>query len=343
MRAPLVILILLAPALAGCMQEEPGASSDVVEAVADTPPMDWSKNNWWAYAATVQGVGFDIALIVHESRPDSFRLGTNLSAGFFGLPWSGNVTRDLNPRIGPDEWPLFRFPLEDGKEWSYTLLGHDAKSIARASLVEIPGVGMRPGFSLDALAYGKPFAHYDYVPEVGWFTRLDLIEPTDGHTVLSARLKAFGPDWDAAYYVEETVRELRIDYPAIPQPLEVEVPSGYLQLRIGLTVETSAGIMTAQVRDAAGRVLADAQTIARGADADHATARPPGATTWTLDHHGVGTGVVHLEITGLAANGPLSSPGDTPATLDLATLLQSTRPEWPHEGQTTTALPLVGE
>lgn len=322
-RAAGLILVssLLMAGCASSAREPAKPMADAVEALADTPPMDWSAGNWWSYRASVQNVTFDIALIVHETRADGFRLGSNLSAGFFGLPWSGNVTGDLNPRIGPEEWPLFRFPLEDGKSWSYRLLGHDATTSARAGLFHVPGVGPRPGFAMEAKAYGQTFARYNYVPEVGWFTRLQLVEPTNGQTVLTAELTSFGPDWQEAYYVEELVDEVRVEYPTTPGKIPIVVPSGYLQLRVGLTVETPGGVVRATLTDADGRALASAQVLAKGADGERASARPKSAVTWTLDHQGVGSGVVHLEITGIAATGPLSD--------------QSSRAAWPQEGQTS--------
>lgn len=317
---PLTPALWFALALAGCASDAtPSAPPEVVDALSDTRAMDWSKGNWWSYRATVQNATFDVALIVHEARGDGFRLGSNLSLGFFGLPWTGNVTSELNPRIGPEVWPLFRFPLEDGRSWSYRLLGHDAVTTARAGVFHVPGVGARPGFALEAEAYGQTFARYTYVPETGWFTRLQLIEPTNGQTVLFAELTSFGADWREAYYVEELVEERRVEYPTPPGALPIRVPDGYLQLRAGLTVETPHGILRATLTDEDGRTLATAQVLAKGSDGERVTARPRGPATWTLEHHGVGVGIVHLEVTGIAGTGPLA---------------QSTRPAWPHDGQT---------
>ncbi|HET6404826.1 MAG TPA: hypothetical protein VFH78_09275, partial [Candidatus Thermoplasmatota archaeon] len=206
--------LLAALLLGGCVAHANEAAVEAPAAAQAAPrAMDWSPGNWWAYRATIGNQTMDVALIVHERTADGFRLGTNLSVGFFGLPFNGNVTPDLNPRIGPNVWPLFAFPLADGKQWGYELFGHQAKSTARAADVEVPTLGVRQGFHLDATSFGKVFARYDYSPDAAWFTRLEVIEPTDGSTVLLAELTSFGTDWAAAYYVEEVVRSVRIPYP----------------------------------------------------------------------------------------------------------------------------------
>lgn len=328
MRAIILAAILVAAAFSGCAAEESAAPPEVVRALADTRPMDWSPGNYWAYRAVFEeNATFDVALIVHEARPDGFRLGSNLSAGFFGLPFTGNVTDELNPRIGPEEWPLYRFPLQDGKEWEYTLFGYEAKTVARAALIDVPGRGKVPGYRLESSAYAQTFARYDYVPEVGWFTRLQLIEPTDQHLVLDVTLRAYGPDFGSAYYVERTIEEMRVDYPQLPGAIRVHVPSGYVNVRAFLTAETTGGLASAELKDATGRVLAKAEAVAKGADAQRLSVRPRGALEWTLDHKGAGAGVVHLEITGLTATGPLAAPPAETPSLSIASLLQSTRPE----------------
>lgn len=329
--------LLLALLLAGCASQTAPAEETVEAALAPPPrPMDWSPGNWWAYHADIQGTPVDVALIVHEAGEDGYQLGSNLSIGFFGLPFHGDLTPERNPRIGPEVWPLFAFPLEEGKEWGYTLFGYDAKSLVAARL-DAPG-----SFELEASSFGQTFARYDYDPVVGWFTRLDLIEPTNGTVVLSARLTAYGPDWDAAYYVEETVAEIRVDLPALPGEQTLELPQGYLQLRGELTVTTSLGALAAEVRDKDGNRLAHAQALGRGSDLARITLRPDGPLAWDLQHAGAGTGVIHLLVTGLAANGPLAAPSAPAPELDLVALLQSTRPALPQDGQTTDVAPPLG-
>ena len=328
--AGLLPIVLL---LAGCLAHAEPAATEPASPVPDAPPrpMDWSPGNWWAYHADIQGTPIDVALIVHEATDEGFRLGSNLSIGFFGLPFHGDLTLEHNPRIGPEVWPLFAFPLEEGKEWGYTLFGYEAKSFVA------PDRDAGGAYELEASSFGQTFARYDYDPQVGWFTKLDLIEPTNGTTVLSARLTAYGPDWDAAYYVEETVAEFRIDLPALPGERILDLSEGYLQMRGELSVTTRLGALTAEVRDEDGRKLAQAQAVGRGSDLARITLRPDGPAHWSFQYAGAGTGVIHLRVTGLAASGPLAAPTTAAPEVDLPGLLQSTRPDLPHAGQTTSA------
>lgn len=333
--------LLIGLVLPGCAA--PGGEPEAAAAPVAPRVMDWSPGNWWAYHATIGNVTLDVALIVHERSADGFRLGTNLSVGFFGLPFNGNVTHQLNPRIGADVWPLFQFPLADGKEWDYELFGYQATALAAADTVDVASLGPRAGYSIEARSFGQLFARYTYAPDAGWFTRLEIIEPTDGSRVLAAELTAFGTDWNAAYYVEETVRSVEVEYPALPGQIELDVPGGYLQARATLTAKLATGALSATLRDEDGRALASAASYLRGTDIDRASARIAGPVTWRLDHRGAGLGSVHLEITGVSATGPLAAPsGDEAPEVDLPALLQSTLPARPHEGHTiATAAPLA--
>lgn len=299
---PALLALALALLLAGCLAQAPSPERQhLAQAVADTRAMTWAAGNWWAYHATVRNVTLDITLVVHDTSPQGSRLGTNASAGFFGLPFSGNVTRELGPMLGSEEWPLYRFPLEDGKTWSYKLFGYDAKTTAHAALVDVAGVGPMPGFTLDATAYGQTFARYDYTPRTGWFTHLALWDPAKHEQVLDARLTDFGPAYGRAYFVEQALREVRIEYPTLPSSVDIEVPSGYARVEALLVVSSTAGVVDAQLRDARGYDLASARSVGIGQDA--AKVGASGGATWRLDHKGVGQGVVHLEVTGLTLVG----------------------------------------
>jgi hypothetical protein len=306
--ALLAVALALPLALAGCTTEDhTKAAPDIIQAVAHTRAMSWEKGNYWEYRATFHGDAVhDIALVVHQARADGFRLGSNLSSGFFGLPFSGNVSSELNPQIGPDEWPMFRFPLEDGKTWEYAMFGYDATTTAHATLIEIPGHAPAPGFRLESSSMGQVFARYDYSPQSGWFTRLELIEPTDRERLLLVELTGFGTDFGRPYYQEEIIAVSRIDHPTPPGSERVTVPSGYTAVHARLTVETSSGILEAKLKTAHGRVIAHARALGKGAESD--TAATDGrATTWTLDHLGAGVGLVYLEVTGVTLVG--GSPG----------------------------------
>lgn len=349
-QAVLLVALLVAGALAGCAargERDP----ELVQAVSGTRAMNWEPGNFWAYQAVFHGEqALDVSLIVHRVDDYGFHLGSNASAGFFGLPFTGNVTSSLNPRIGPDEWPLYRFPLEDGKTWSYQMWGYTATTTAYAALIDVPGVGEVPGFTFESKAYGKVFARYDYSPVTGWFTSLELIEPSDGSTVLDVTLTAFGPDFGEAYYVEDAIRTVRLTCPAAPGELDIEIPDDYLRVHALLSVEATGGIVDARLDNDHGRVLAHARAAVKDADADRASVAGR-STSWTLHHvcgganlNDVLSGRIYLEVTGLSPTGPLAQPEpiDEAPELSLLPLLQSTRPALPQTGQvTSTGLPVA--
>ena len=321
--------LLAAPLLmAGCTNEDTTrASPEVIRAVANTEATSWEQGNWWAYRATFhQNRTYDIALVVHEARQDGFRLGSNLSSGFFGLPFSGNVTTELNPQIGGKVWPMFQFPLSDGMSWTYNLFGYDAETTAYAAMVDVPGLGPRPGFRFESTSYGQVFARYDYALEVGWFTRLELIEPTDRTQVLDVRLDTFGTRYGGGYFVERVIKTVDVTYPgSIPGQIEVVVPKGFQRVHVSLTAEATAGVVDAKVVDAAGRSVVEARAVGKGLSAQRATLRE-GGHRWTLEHAGSGVAGLYLEVTGVRAAG--ASPvawQRTDERVDLAALLASTR------------------
>lgn len=306
--------LALSLALAGCTTtDETRAPPEVVEAVANTHATRWDPGDWWAYRATFhRNATYDIALVVHEGGAEGFRVGSNVSSGFFGLPFNGNVSTELNPRIGADEWPMYRFPLDDGKTWSYTLFGYDATTTAYAALVDVPGKGKVPGFRLESSTLGQVFAKYDYSPQTGWFTRLELIEPSKREQVLEVRLAGYGDHYGRAYFVERVIETIRIDYPGVPGSVDVRIPDGYARIHATLSVATTAGAMKASLK-LGDVVLADAQAVGKGAASDRATVRRGG--TWTLDHAGAGQGVVYLEVTGISSMGGTARWRETPLVL----------------------------
>lgn len=304
---PLAALLLLPVLLAGCTNEDrTRASPEVIRAVADTVALPWARGSYWAYDATfTSGRTHAIALVVHEAREDGFRLGSNRSSGFFGLPFSGNVSADLNPEIGGVEWPMYRFPLSDGASWSYAMFGHDATTTAYAAMVRLPDGSDEPGFRLEASSYGQVFARYDYSPTTGWFTRLELVDPGKREQVLDVRLTDHGAAWGRAYYVERVIRAVRIAYPNAAPPAEVpvDVPSGYARVRATLTVQAAAGALDATLGTEGGASLAEARVLGKGLASDRADL-PPGARTLLLRQVGAGAASLYLEITGIRDASP---------------------------------------
>lgn len=272
--------------LAGCATPDAPSAMPPVAIVGQV----WGPGSWWSYHVELDGSSFDVTLVVDEATPEGYRLGTNLSVGFFGLPWGGNLTPDRNPVLGGEEWPLYRHPLSDGATWRYRVMGHDA--ITRA-------VATPDGHALEASSWGRVFARYDHDANVGWFTRFELIEPSNGRTLLRATLLDHGHAFDGDYFVERDLTERHVRNPLLPGALVVPVPAGAVQVRAHLTVAADAGALRAELRDEQGRVLARAFTATPGADTASAILDVPAGALWTLHHAGAAVGDVRLKVSGV--------------------------------------------
>ena len=339
------------PMTSGCLNAQAGPNAELLAAVEDTRAAPWDEGSFWAYRVTIEeNFSFDVALIVHESGPDGYHLGSNISAGFFGLPFHGDVTPTHNPIIDGQEWPLYQFPLEGGAEWSFPFYGYDVTTRAEAAYVTLPDGTQDAGFTFTSRAYGATFASYDYSPTTGWLTHLKLIEPTDGHTVLDARLIASGPNYDEAYYVENIISQHVWAYPDAPGEFSVDIPGDHLEVRATLTTTSRLGAASAALSDAQGKRLADATVWMRGTATDSATARLPDATTWHVSHQGAAVGTGRLTIVGVSANGVLATPrgndgvpaglpAPPPDTRAVLAWAHHTRPDRPQLEQVTSVAP----
>lgn len=336
--------LFLVAALGGCLgRGEPGgdwtADAPEREAAAGSSTKGWQDANWWGYKATFEGdVTIDVALIVFETHEDHFRLGSNLSAGFFGLPFNGNVTRpDLNPVVAGEEWRLYDFPLEGGKSWTYPFLGYDLTATVTAATIEAPGVGEHEGFVLEATSFGRTVARYTYSPEVEWFTQLVIYEPTDGHEVVRVELTELGEDFADDYFVTVPVHAYSADYPSVPDPDRFSVEGSFLKLTASIVLTGKVGDFRFRLDDPTGRTAWEGELRPSGVLIDRETIdAKPGA--WRLEHLGVGQGALRLEVTGVQAarQGELVPPsGDAAARLDV----EVPRIEWGATTALATAPP----
>ncbi len=297
-----IALALVAPALAGCIGE-PGGGDWVAHApslATTSSTRGWQVGNWWAYEARFDNnVTIDVALVVAVAFEDGFVLGSNLSAGFFGLPFLGNVTRpDLNPVIAGDEWPLYRFPLEHAKSWSYRLLGYDLVAHVVAETVEAPRVGSHEGFVIEAASFGQVVARYTYSPATEWFTRLVIFEPTDGHEVVRVELKDYGESYAADYFVTVPIGSFEATYPGVPDTGEFGVGGAYLRVTASYVLAGRLGDFRVTLKDPHDRVVLHGNVRPHGVIMDRREVDPaPGR--WTVEHLGIGEGSLHVEVAGV--------------------------------------------
>lgn len=338
----LATLGLLASSLAGCLERDGGGTglrADSPELATAGTTKGWQPGNWWAYrAAFDNGVTIDVALIVFEARAESVTLGSNLSAGFFGLPFNGNVTiPNLNPVIAGEEWRLYDFPLSHAKEWTYEFMGYTLAARASEADLRAPHVGTHAGFSLVASSFGRTVVQYTYSSEVEWFTELVLYEPTDGHEVVRVTLTDYGERYGEDYYVSVPVAEHHVTFPAIPAEKRFIVEGRFLELTGTATLVGKLGTFRYELRDPHDRIAMRAEVTPTGAHvASEELESAPGA--WTLTHLGAGQGSLHFEMSALEpvrdgrlATGDVREPTAPPAReappVDLPALLARTAPD----------------
>lgn len=324
MRPGVAVTLLLALALAGCLAPKAALPWSVGAAPAAEPAQPWSPGSWWSYRATfASGRGIDVALVVHESSPAGYRLGTNLTAGFFGLPFNGTVTPGYNPVVAGEEWRLFDFPLADGKTWESQLMGYPVKTTARAAEVALPDGSRVAGYDLTSTSYGRVFARHAWAEETGWFTALSLYEPTDGTRLLDVRLTGAGSDFGRDYYVEVPIQTLRHEYPGLDGADALRMDSGD-QIAATLTLRGTLGEFSARLLTPRGVPVLEASVRGQGAAVERATFSATEGT-WTLDHLGLGQGALRLELTAIvrASDGAAAPAAGDVEAIDLAALLRA--------------------
>lgn len=298
-------LIALATTVALAVCVSPDAVLDHAEDGPHLAPVecdDWAEGSWWSYRTTFHtNTTVHLALVVDEASEDGYRLGTNTTSGFFGLPFTGNMTSDLNPEVAGETWRMFDFPLEEGKAWEQELFGHTVKTKVTTGTVDLPAGDEVPAYTMEARTYGQVLARYTYVPAVGWMDRLTLWDPGTGEEILHAELTGHGASYDDAYYVTEPLEVVEVTYPGpLPGAVDVRVPPGYEKVTAFLKVEGTAGALQARFLDPHGREVLGARVVGTGLATDRAEL-PPRWGTWTLEHEGTGVGDVRLEVHGVRA------------------------------------------
>lgn len=303
--------------LAGCLVPVPGTLLPPGADAEPAPRPTWSADDWWAFHVEVPGGGSaDASFVVHEAGPDGYRLGSNRSTGFFGIPFHGELEPDLDPWIAGERWDMFRFPLEDGDSWVQEFLGHVVRTHVHAAQLETPDGEAVDGYRMEAKAYGVSIATYTYSPETGWLTKFTLRDPETGDVLAWANLTDRGRTYEGRYLVEEQVHRLERSYPGdLPGEEPVPVDGEGTQLVATLTGTASPGWTEARLEDPDGETVVEVE--ARGSAVENARETWPAEDgTWHLDHRGAGSGSVRLQIHAVReagdGAGEVGSPGDDP-------------------------------
>ncbi len=322
--ASLASAIALAVALSGCIAPHLVLEwATPMKTLSPTSPSGWEEGNWFAYHAyfPTRNRSLDVSLIIDEVRPGEIILGSNSTHGFFGLPFAGNVTRpDLNPVISGEEWPLYRFPLEAGKSWDYSLFGYPVTAYTEETEIPaIAGMDAHRGFVMEASSYGHMFARYTYSPVAQWFTTMTVFDAASGEALVIVDLTAFGTNFGDAYYVNVPLKTVAIVYPSLKQDQPFLLPDTYETLSVILKLG-GTGAFTARFVDPSGRTRAEGEVIVQGVSVSRAELTAT-AGEYVLKHRGAGDGFVRLEVYGLAvanADSAKASSNPRPEPFDFA-------------------------
>jgi len=201
-----IFLLLLVPAMAGCLDDN-GGDDDDVPSVIEKP--DWQPGRNWLY--TFNTPEFDQLASTLVVAPDD---GTNHQVG---IPTITDARRhavlNFNPilgRVKMDDMAiyekgepqlLFSFPLKEDSSWSFSLLDVEGFNAVVTDIdsADLPGTGKTTLVHVEALAPSGERLLYAYDTEAGWLRSLEFMDPL-GESLLRMDLVSFGMDFSGEVY-----------------------------------------------------------------------------------------------------------------------------------------------
>jgi hypothetical protein len=258
-------LLLLALLASGCTVEPPQVQGDLPQASAPRAanatlnstlgnasldaPAAWQHGQWWRYREHSADGSFDVrdTRVVTDDLSAAWRVDTdNVQISYFDaladVSTVGPVRKaDLaGQQGGPVEF--FRWPLVVNNTWPMTL---DRQPLQVTVTAIAPSTFAGKAVTLaqfDATAGGKPYAHYTYIPEAGWFGTLQFFGP-DGKATFGVDLEAWGQDYKGSV-VRVGAAPRYHDAGASLQPqgsFDVAQGASFLALTLTATGDTVAG------------------------------------------------------------------------------------------------------
>lgn len=289
--------LALATVTAGCLGTVPGLLLASQGTGDPGPRPTWSTGDWWSFRVEVPSGGSAAStFVVHDAGPEGYKMGSNGTHGFFGIPFHGRLEPDLDPHVAGEVWDMFRFPLRDGQTWTQQFLGHPVTTEVASAELEAPDGETVDGYELTVQAYGSRIASYTYAPDLGWLTSFTLRDPETGDPLAWANLTDRGADYGNRYLIQERVQEVERSYPGdAPGEAAVPVEAKGTELVASLAASSGPGVAEASLEDPHGNEVARVE--ASGQDVDEAQVTTAvQAGEWTLDHRGLGSGHVGVQI-----------------------------------------------
>jgi hypothetical protein len=183
-----VAIVLLAMLGAGCLSPNAPAATHAEKAPAAAPALlnnstvqapVWRVGDAWTATSKNGASSEHVTFVVTAASSDAYTLATTSPtlAGYdamFDISYLGKIrASDLAGGQHGNPVAFFAFPMRDGAAWSTTWDGQQATVVATYAPA-IPTAGGQPGFTLVASVGGKPYATYDYVPALKWWSHLDF-------------------------------------------------------------------------------------------------------------------------------------------------------------------------
>lgn len=196
-RAPaLVLLTLLA---AGCIDAgnepvAPGATVSPPESTllpapegsldknASVPAPTWSVGDAWHGTVVFGDESRPITFAVTGADASGYTMGTSdndtaVYDAVFDVSYVGRIrASDLAGHQQGQPVAFFSFPLSDGKTWTAQWDGLQVNLTATFNPAIKTKLGLSPGFDVAATVGGQPFATFDYVPALRWWSHLTFAE-----------------------------------------------------------------------------------------------------------------------------------------------------------------------
>lgn len=195
-RALLLATVLLALPLAGCADNGP-TDGDDGETPTGPPAAAiprWNLGDAWTYKVrTFEFPETTSTMLVYDDDGNNYHIGVTeeqqalVHALFNVNPQLGRIQKgNLAVYEAGEPRAMYRFPITDGDTWQTDLFVsiHGGRLNAEATWSDAiaTGLGPKPGYEIVA-TNGQGFeVRYDYIPEIGWFSKLHVTD-ADG-TVL---------------------------------------------------------------------------------------------------------------------------------------------------------------
>lgn len=265
-----VALVALTTAFAGCSGDGPEADPVPVEEDTMAPVITaasaviapvWQVGDWFGhhvFFGAEDTAGTHINTVVVQDTGDAWLLATDSEEvakweAAWDFPMLGAIGKtDLGATAFGAQWGIYEFPMTHGKTWTSSIDPlfegpRDVSFVATfTETIETP-YGVKPGFHIIGTnADGAVEVRTDYVPDIGWYSRLILYQtstPDPDDYILEIRAMGRGHDWSGTYFVDEARSVVQYEgYLTVFEP-QTSSPPEVVQFSLGDTSDELYGIV----------------------------------------------------------------------------------------------------